>query len=116
MHKKDVLTADLLLLNATVKPSHLNSVSVAINASKHLFGKHHTIESIADSTGLDCGSPKATTYANYVTCQDTANQRLCVSKTIGLSNRLQKNIIIKMLNILFMMQRTSIKMVALSTL
>lgn len=116
MRKKDVRTANLLMLNSMVKPSHINNVSVAINASKLLFGKRHTIESIADSTGLGCGSPKAITYDNYAKCQDTANQRLHASKTIGLINRLQNNIIAKILNILFMMQHASIKMVALSTL
>lgn len=113
MRKKDVRTANLLMSNSTVKLSHTNNASVAINVSKHLSGKRHTIESIADSTGLDCGSQKAITYANYARCQDTANQRLHASKTIGLINRLQKNIITKIITILFMMQHTSIKMVAL---
>lgn len=116
MRKKDALTVDLLMLNVTAKLNYRNSVSVAINALKRLFGKHRTIESIADNTGLNCGSLKAITFANYVTCQDTANQLLCVSKTIGLCNRLQRNKIIKMLNTLFTMQHTSTRMVVLSIL
>ena len=116
MRKKGALTADLLMSNATAELNYRNSVSVAINALKHLFGKHHTIESIADNTGLNCGSLKAIAFANYVTCQDTASQLLCVSKTTGLGNRLQRNKIIKILNTLFTMQHTSTKMVALSIL
>ena len=113
MNKKDVRIVDLLALNFLVKHDYINSVFVANNASKHLFGKRHTIESVADNTGLDCGSPRATTYANYAECQDTASQRLCVSKTIGLSDRLQKSIITERLNTLSTMRHTSIKMVAL---
>ena len=113
MNKKDVRVVDPLALNSTVKHDYLNSVFVANNASKHLFGRRHTIESVADNTGSCYGSPKATTYASYVQCQVTAGQRLHVSKTIGLGDRLQKSIIIKMLSTLFMMRHTSIKMVAL---
>lgn len=116
MRKKDALTADLLMSNATAKLNYRNNVSVAINALKHLFGKHYTIASIADNTGLNCGSLKAIAFANYVTCQDIASRLLYVSKTIGLGNRLQRNITTKMLNTLFTMQHTSTKMVALSIL
>jgi len=112
MNKKDVRVVGPLALNSMVKHDYINNVSVVSNASKHLFGKHHTIEFVADNTGLSYGSPKATTYANYALCQATASQRLYVSKTIGLSDRLRKNIITKRLNTLSMMRHTSIKMAA----
>jgi len=113
MNKKDVRIVGPLALNSMVKHDCINSVSVANNASKHLFGKLHTIESVADNTGSCCGLPKATTYANYALCQDTASQRLCVSKTIGLSDRLRKIVTTEGLNTSSMMRHTSIKMVAL---
>ena len=113
MNKKDVRIVGPLALNSMVKHDYINSVSGVNNASKHLFGKHHTIESVADNTGSCCGSPKATTYANYALCQATASQRLCASKIIGLGDRLRKSIITKRLNTLSMMRHTSIKMVAL---
>lgn len=113
MNKKDVRGVDHLTLNSTVKHDYINSVSGVTSASKHLFGKRRTIESIADSTGLGCGLSKATTYASCAQCQVTASQRLRASKTIGSTDRLQKSIIIKRLSTLFMTQHTSIKMAAL---
>ena len=114
MNKKDVRIAEPLVLNSMVKLDYINSDSVATNASKHLSGKRRTIESIADSTGLNCGSLKATTYAKYAECQDTVNQRSRASKTIGSSNRPRKSIIIKMLNMSFTMRHTSTRTGALS--
>ena len=113
MHKKDALIVSHRTLNAMVKHDYESNDLSAYNVSKLLSGKHVITGFIADNIGSNCGSLKAITFANYVTCQDTASQLLGVSKTIGSGNRLQRNKIIKMLNTLFTMQHTSTKMVAL---
>ena len=113
MNKKDVRVVDPLALNSTVKHDYLNSVFGANNASKHLFGRQHTIESVVDSTGLNCGSPKIIAYDNYPNNQDIANLNLNRSKITGLISCLQRIVITGMLSTSSMMRHTSIKMVAL---
>lgn len=113
MNKKYARIANHLALNSMVKHDCINNGSVVKNVPKHLFGKRHTIESIAGNIGLNCGSAKATVYANYALYQDTVKLLSHVSKTTGLIGSLRKNIITKMLNTLFTMQHTFIKTAAL---
>ena len=113
MRKKDALGAAHQMLNVMVKHNHTNSDSDASNASKHLSGRRRIIDSIADNTGLGYGLPKAITYANSVPCQDTVDQSLLASRTIGSSSRLRKNVTTQTLNMSFTMLRTSIRMAAL---
>ena len=113
MNKKDVRIAEPLALNSMVKHDYINSVSVASNASKHLFGNRHTIESIADNTGLNCGSPKIIVYDNCPNNQDIANLNLSRSKITGLISCLQRIVTTGTLSMSSMMRHTSIKMAAL---
>ena len=113
MNKKDVRVVGPLALNSMVKHDYSNSVSVASNASKHLSGNRHTIESIADNTGLNCGSLKIIAYDKYPNNQDIANLNLNRSKITGLISCLQRIVITGMLSMSFTMRHTSIKMAAL---
>lgn len=113
MRKKDVLGATHPRLNAMVKHNHINNDSDASNASKHSSGRRPIIDFIADNIGLSYGSPKATIYANFATCQDTVDQNSLASRTIGSSSRLRKNVTTQTLNMSFTMLHTSIRMAAL---
>lgn len=113
MNKKGVPVADLLKLFFTVKHFCLSKDFSALNASKHLYGKRHTIESIAGVTGLNYGSLKITVCDRYPSNQDTANLNLSKSRITGLRNRLQRFIITDTSSILSMMRHISTRMVAL---
>ena len=109
MHKKVVHTAARHALNAMVLPCNISSVFFVNSVIEHLSGKSQATALIADSIGLNYGSPKAIVFGSYARSPDTAIPRLNASRIIGYTNHPKNNLNTVTSNTLFMMPPISIK-------
>ena len=93
------------------RPEKTNKDSVAIIATRLLFGNNLMLKDSKKNTGLNYGSKKATQLGNYVCFRATVNQSLNGSRIIGLKDCLTSTQITHSTNISFMTEPTSIKTV-----
>ena len=115
MHKKDAPDATHRTLNVMVKQDCVNSDFDACDVSKHLFGKHLTIDTVVDNIGSKYGSQKVIAFVNCPLYLDIANQLSGVLKTFGCLRYPKKAITMLLSNISFTMQHIFIRMGALLT-
>jgi len=97
--------------NDMERPEKTNKDSVAIIATRLLFGNNLMLKDSKKNTGLNYGSKKATQLGKYVCFPATVNQSLNRSRIIGLKDCLTSTQITHSTNISFMMEPTSIKTV-----
>jgi len=85
--------------NDMERPEKTNKDSVAIIATRLLFGNNLMLKDSKKNTGLNYGSKKATALGNYATSQVIVSSNSNTLKIIGSNNYLMNSLIILNTNI-----------------